>query len=64
LFKTGGGEKAADSLKVPFLGRIPFEPEIVQMGDLGKPFINFSKEIPSAKIMEEIINKIAVYVKK
>jgi len=63
LFKTGGGEKAADNLKVPFLGRIPLEPEIVQMGDSGKPFVNFSKEIISSKIMKEIIDKSTAYVK-
>jgi Mrp family chromosome partitioning ATPase len=30
LFKTGGGERAALQLGVPFLGRVPFEPQIVE----------------------------------
>ena len=30
LFKIGGGEKAAKELNVPFLGRIPIDPEMVQ----------------------------------
>lgn len=38
LFKTGGGEKAARELEIPFLGRIPIEPEIVNSTDQGKPF--------------------------
>ncbi|MEA3560421.1 MAG: Mrp/NBP35 family ATP-binding protein [Candidatus Omnitrophota bacterium] len=59
LFGTGGGEKAAYDLKVPFLGRIPFEPEMVKLGDSGKPFIQFKQDKEIAKIMVEIINKIA-----
>ncbi|MEW5693250.1 MAG: Mrp/NBP35 family ATP-binding protein [Candidatus Hydrogenedentota bacterium] len=38
IFKKGGGEKLADKMKVPFLGRIPFEPKFVEFGDRGMPF--------------------------
>ena len=58
LFKTGGGEKAANDLEVPFLGRIPIEPEIVNSGDSGKPFIYFKKESETAKMIEEITQRI------
>ena len=64
LFGTGGGEESAQDLNVPFLGRIPIEPEIVKLGDLGKPFIHFKKETQTAKIMDEIIGKINAYIKK
>ncbi len=39
LFKLGGGEKAARELRVPFLGRIPIDPEMVIKGDAGTPFV-------------------------
>jgi ATP-binding protein involved in chromosome partitioning len=39
LFKTGGGEKAASELGVPFLGRIPLAPEVVVGGDNGVPTV-------------------------
>ncbi|HVO84235.1 MAG TPA: Mrp/NBP35 family ATP-binding protein [Syntrophobacteria bacterium] len=39
LFKVGGGEKAAAELGVPFLGRIPIDPHIVELCDSGKPFV-------------------------
>ena len=39
LFKVGGGEKAAHELGVPFLGRIPIDPEVVAGGDEGVPII-------------------------
>ena len=39
LFKVGGGERAALELKVPFLGRIPIDPEMVITCDAGTPFV-------------------------
>jgi len=39
LFKRGGGEKAARDLGVPFLGRIPIDPQMVIMGDAGTPLV-------------------------
>ena len=62
LFGAGGGEKSAQDLKVPFLGKIPVEPEIVKSGDLGQPFIHFKKETQTAKIMDEMIKRITVYI--
>ena len=63
LFGLGGGEKSAHDLNVPFLGRIPIEPEMVKLGDLGQPFIHFKKETQTAKIMDEITKRITVYMK-
>ncbi|MQY77492.1 MAG: P-loop NTPase [Spirochaeta sp.] len=39
LFSYGGGEKTAEDMDVPFLGRIPIDPKIVTACDQGKPFI-------------------------
>ncbi len=58
LFGAGGGEAAAHDLKVPFLGRIPIEPEMVKSGDSGKPLVGFKKENSTAKIVDEIIERI------
>jgi ATP-binding protein involved in chromosome partitioning len=63
LFGSGGGEKSAIDLDVPFLGRIPIEPEIVESGDKGKPYIQFGNKKETNKIIDEIINKVVVYQK-
>ncbi len=63
LFGIGGGEKAASDLGVPFLGRIPVEPEMVKSGDSGQPFIHFKRETQTAKIMNEIMNRVTDYLK-
>ncbi|MDD3976926.1 MAG: Mrp/NBP35 family ATP-binding protein [Methanomicrobium sp.] len=39
LFGSGGGEKAAKELNVPYLGAIPLDPDMRKAGDEGKPFI-------------------------
>lgn len=45
LFKTGGGEKTAHNMNVPFLGSIPIIPDIVTACDNGIPAINESKKL-------------------
>jgi ATP-binding protein involved in chromosome partitioning len=62
LFKVGGGEKAARELKVPFLGRIPLDPEIVQNCDQGKPFVAVHPNSPAAKAFYEITERIEKFV--
>ena len=62
LFKSGGGEKSAKELKVPFLGRIPIEPGIVASGDSGKPFINSTKDTETNRVMERITKEIVDFL--
>ncbi|MGC9307928.1 MAG: P-loop NTPase [Thermoplasmatota archaeon] len=56
LFKTGGGEVAARELQVPFLGKIPLDPAIVETGDTGKPFVH--EESPASDAFMGIVEKI------
>ena len=58
LFKKGGAEKAAEEMHVPFLGRIPFDPEMVELGDQGTPFVSHQSGSLSAKAFEEIVRLI------
>jgi Mrp family chromosome partitioning ATPase len=62
IFKKGGGEKAAKDLGVPFLGRIPFEPAMVEMADKGLPFVQSMKDAPSAAAFQEIVRHIVTFV--
>ncbi|MBI4721570.1 MAG: Mrp/NBP35 family ATP-binding protein [Candidatus Stahlbacteria bacterium] len=58
IFKTGGGEKAARELGIPFLGRIPIDPNIVEAGDSGVAFIEKFSDSPSAQEFNKIVDKI------
>ncbi len=56
VFGSGGGERAANTYNVPFLGRIPLDANIVKSGDMGEPFI--LKESESSRSFSEIVEKI------
>jgi Mrp family chromosome partitioning ATPase len=58
LFKMGGGEKAAHEMGVPFLGRIPIDPSVVDSGDDGKPIVLSKRDSPASKAFEEIVDKL------
>ena len=55
IFKTGGGKKAADEFKEPFLGSIPIDIEIASSGDQGTPFMCNNKQSESEQAFEKIV---------
>jgi ATP-binding protein involved in chromosome partitioning len=58
LFGSGGGEKAANDLNVPFLGAIPIEQGVRDGGDAGLPFALKDPDAASSKAFVSIVNKI------
>ena len=38
-FGSGGGERLAEELEVPFLGRVPLDPRVRESGDAGTPLV-------------------------
>lgn len=62
IFKKGGGEQAAQELKVPFLGRVPFQLEFVEYADKGIPFVSFQEKSKSVETFMDIVSKIKEFV--
>jgi ATP-binding protein involved in chromosome partitioning len=62
LFKIGGGEKAAKELNVPFLGRIPIDPEMVQTCDRGMPYVTSYLNSEATKALQSIAQQCKEYV--
>jgi len=58
LFKVGGGEELATEMNVPFLGRIPLDPEIVASGDSGRPFVESVTDSPAARAFAAVVESI------
>ncbi len=56
IFKSGGGEKTARTWGIPFLGKIPLDPAVVQAGDRGCSLA--SSGGPVKDCFEEIIKNI------
>jgi Mrp family chromosome partitioning ATPase len=64
LFKVGGGERAAQELKVPFLGRIPIEPEMVQTCDNGRPLVMNGQHSLANKAFQALAQSVIGHVEK
>ena len=59
LFGSGGGEKTARTAGIPFLGRIPFDPNFVTCGDNGISFQEKYADSQVARAFAEIAEKIS-----
>ena len=57
LFGKGGGEKTAASSGLPFLGRIPLDPNMVKMSDTGVSYQAAYPDSPITKAFEAIADK-------
>jgi len=58
IFSHGGGERAAEKLGVPFLGRIPIDPAIRDGGDSGHPIVVADPASPQAEAFRNIAQKV------
>ena len=54
VFRSGGGERTANELGVPFLGSIPLDPEIAEGGDRGVPIVVQRPQGPHAAAFRRI----------
>jgi Mrp family chromosome partitioning ATPase len=64
VFRKGGGEAAAHDMGVPFLGRIPLDPDVVIQSDAGEPFAMFNSDTATAEAYHDIANKVEAFCKK
>lgn len=48
IFHQGGGEAIAQELGVPFLGKVPLDPAVVDCGDDGVPLLKAAPDGPAA----------------
>ncbi|OEU58910.1 MAG: ATPase [Desulfobacterales bacterium C00003104] len=58
LFKSGGGKRTADAMSVPFLGSIPFDPQMVVACDAGTPIVEQKGSTPISEAFEDVIKNI------
>jgi len=63
LFKTGGGATLAQEMGVPFLGRLPLDPQVVDSGDAGTPFMQRFTGSPVAQAFADIVRPILSHLR-
>ena len=62
ILGTGGGQRIAKELNVPFLGKIPLDPEICNEADKGIPFVIGHRNAPSTKAFMKIVKKVEDFI--
>src|SRR5262245_40446293 len=62
LFGRGGGERIANAFGVPFLGKIPLQPNVRLGGDEGRPVVLADPESPSARALMDGAGEVACQV--
>ena len=63
IFKQGGGEKMAADAGAPFLGAIPIDPDVVECGDTGRPFVRDSTA-PSAQAFARVMEILGEHLER
>jgi len=55
VFKKGGGERMATEMKVPFLGSIPIDPQVVEASDKGVPYVSEHAQTETGKAFAGVV---------
>jgi ATP-binding protein involved in chromosome partitioning len=58
-FGTGGGERLADELGIPLLGRVPLDARLREAGDQGEPLVESDPDAEPAQAITAIADAIA-----
>lgn len=53
IFGAGGGERLAEEIGAPLIGRIPLEPALADAGDIGVPIVVRDPDAPAARALTE-----------
>ena len=54
VFGIGGGERLAEEMRVPFLGRVPLDATVAAAGDSGQPTVLSDPEAPAGRALHAI----------
>jgi len=58
VFGSGGGERLADELGVPLLGRVPLDPLLRECGDAGEPLLAAAQDSDTAVELRRIADAV------
>jgi ATP-binding protein involved in chromosome partitioning len=61
IFSSGGGERLSERFNVPFLGKVPLDPDIVKSGDEEQPYMHFYADTKTAQKFDEIVERIVTF---
>ncbi len=59
VFGSGGGERLAEELGLPFLGCVPLDPVVRSAGDEGQPTVLSAPDSGAGRALQEIADRVA-----
>ena len=59
VFGSGGGERLAEEMELPFLGRVPLDPAVSSAGDEGAPTVLSAPDSGAGRALREIADRVA-----
>ncbi len=58
IFSSGGGERTARDFDLPFIGRVPMDPQVVVAGDTGRPYLSSDADTPATRAFAKVVDAI------
>jgi ATP-binding protein involved in chromosome partitioning len=58
IFSSGGGEAMAQQMEVPFLGRVPLDPAVMQACEEGEPFVQRLGDTEAGKAFLDFVDRV------
>lgn len=58
VFGTGGGQRLAHDMHVPFLGEVPLDPRVREAGDAGNPSALSAADSPAGRALRAIADRV------
>ncbi|MBI4057612.1 MAG: Mrp/NBP35 family ATP-binding protein [Elusimicrobia bacterium] len=62
IFSHGGAQSLSENYQTPVIGKIPLDPEVCQMGEIGKPIALGRPDSPTAVAFREIAKQLAARI--
>ncbi len=62
VFGSGGGERLAEEMELPFLGRVPLDPVVRSAGDEGAPTVLSAPDSGAGRALRAIADRVAEMV--
>ena len=59
VFGSGGGERLAEEMELPFLGRVPLDPAVSSAGDEGAPTVLSAPDSGAGRALQKIADRVA-----
>ena len=59
VFGSGGGERLAEEMEIPLLGRVPLDPAVRSAGDEGAPTVLSAPDSIAGRALREIADRVA-----